>query len=91
MPLNETPEQRKSRRDAVRTICRLSTALDSPNVLSKDAGAAVLADRVSQLRQAAQRDYCKILTRRAALKGQTCVEDLEVESTINVVFSGQTS
>ena len=61
MPLNETPTQRKTRRDAVRAICRLSTALDSPQVLSKDAGAAVLANRVSQLRVAARRANCKIL------------------------------
>ena len=42
MPYSETPDQRQIRRSAVKTIGRLSTALGSPDVLSRDAGPAVL-------------------------------------------------
>ena len=51
MPSSETPDQRQSRRAAVRVICRLSTALPSADVLSKDVGAALLSERVAQLRR----------------------------------------
>ena len=53
MPLQETPEQRQDRRSAIKTICRLSTALEHPDQLSRDAGGAILAERVTQLREAA--------------------------------------
>ena len=33
MPLQETPEQRQDRRSAIKTICRLSTALEHPDQL----------------------------------------------------------
>ena len=51
MPTQETPESRASRRSAVRTISRLSSVLQSPDVLNKDCGAQILALRVQQLRQ----------------------------------------
>ena len=51
MPTQETPESRASRRSAVRTISRLSSVLESPDVLNKDCGAQILALRVQQLRQ----------------------------------------
>lgn len=52
MPSSETPDQRQSRRAAVRVICRLSTALPSADVLSKDVGATLLSERVARLRSA---------------------------------------
>ena len=51
MPTQETPESRASRRSAERTISRLSSVLESPDVLNKDCGAQILALRVQQLRQ----------------------------------------
>ena len=61
MPSNETPDQRHDRRSAIRAISRLSTALDSSEVLSKDSGAAVLADRVAQLRQKLEGEELEVL------------------------------
>ena len=52
MPVQETADQRQERRSAVKTICRLSTALQSPEKLCKDVGGQVLAERVAQLRDA---------------------------------------
>ena len=52
MPVQETADQRQERRSAVKTICRLSTALQSPEKLSRDVGGEVLAERVAQLRDA---------------------------------------
>ena len=51
MPSSETPDQRQSRRAAVRVICRLSVALPSADVLSKDVGATLLSERVAQLKR----------------------------------------
>ena len=61
MPSNETPDQRHDRRSAIRAISRLSAALDSSEVLSKDSGAAVLADRVAQLRQKLEGEELEVL------------------------------
>ena len=48
--MHETSDQHQERRSAVRTICRLSTGLESPDKLSRDARGAVLVERVVQLR-----------------------------------------
>ena len=61
MPREETPDQRQRRRSAIRAIGRLSTALSSPDVLSKDAGAAVLSQRVAQLRHALEGEELELL------------------------------
>ena len=51
MPAHESNEERQSRRAAIRTLCRLSTALESPLKLTKDVGGALVAQRVADLRQ----------------------------------------
>ncbi|CAE7541988.1 unnamed protein product [Symbiodinium natans] len=61
MPVSEAPEQRQSRRAAVRTICRLSTALASPEKLGKDVGGQLLAERVVQLRQVLEGEELQLL------------------------------
>ena len=45
MPTQETPESCASRRSAERTISRLSSVLESLDVLNKDCGAQILALR----------------------------------------------
>ena len=62
---NETPDQRHDRRSAIRAISRLSAGLDSSDVLSKDSGAAVLADRVAQLRQKLEGEELEVLEEQA--------------------------
>ena len=61
MPYSETPDQRQIRRSAVKTIGRLSTALGSPDVLSRDAGPAVLSACVAQLRDVLEGEELEIL------------------------------
>ncbi|CAE7816616.1 unnamed protein product [Symbiodinium sp. CCMP2592] len=61
MPVQETADQREERRSAVKTICRLSTALQSPEKLSRDVGGQILAERVAQLRDALQGEELQIL------------------------------
>ena len=63
----ETPEQRQKRRSVVRVLTRLSTALASPDVLSKDAGAAILGHRVGQLREVLDGEELELLDAQVQL------------------------
>lgn len=63
----ETPDQRQKRRSVVRVITRLSTALASPDVLSKDAGAAILGHRVCQLREVLEGEELELLDAQVQL------------------------
>jgi hypothetical protein len=54
MPSVETPDQRTHRRAAIRALSRLSTALPSPELLSKDSGGIVIAATVARLRTVLQ-------------------------------------